>query len=312
MSKLRWGGFAAAILLACGGGSPNSELGPVQGGRVDGLVGTRTRMLQDGGLVIASEKIDDALLAAILDDPRVPQLRDLELFDNALTVAGVWTIVGHIKTSRLRWLQLSSNAIGDDGLRVIAASPRLGSVERLFLAHTGATSAGAEALAASPHATALAEVDLGYQAIGDTGARALTTLRVTTSLLLKKAEIAGEGARSLIAGGTAPRLVLDDNTLGAGALAGLSGVAPTLTSLSLARTGLGPGDAEALAALPAPALRVLSLEYCAIGDSGVFAITRAPWFHQLDALNLSYTRASVATYATLKEAWGARKGLSAG
>ncbi|MDP2313198.1 MAG: hypothetical protein Q8P41_09860 [Pseudomonadota bacterium] len=303
MTRRGLGGLVAGLLLACGGASP--------GGRVDGLVGTRARMLEDGGLVAAGEHIDDALLLAILADPRVPDLRDVELADNAITVVGVQALLDHAKTAGLRALHLGSNPLGDAGLVALAGSSRLANVERLLLGNVGATSAGVAALAGTRNASALTMVELGYQAVGDHGAVALVGLPAGT-LLLQKAGIGGVGARALLAGAAATSLTLDENPIGAGGLVGLTALAPTLMSLSLKQTALGPADAAALAALPAPALRHLSLAYADLGDDGVHAIAGAPWLGQLKSLDLTGTRASAAAYAALRAAWGERGGLSAG
>jgi hypothetical protein len=305
MTRRRLGGLLAGMLLACGGGPPPPA------SRVDGIVGTRARALRDGGLSVAGESLDDALLLAILDDPRVPELVDLELFDNALTAAGVRTLLTHAKTAQLRVLHLGSNPIGDDGVIALAESPRLTTIERLEVGATAATAAGIGALARSPHAAALRLVQVGYQPLGDPGAVALVALRAG-ALLVKQAAIGGPGARALLAGTAAGSLVLDDNPLGAGGLIGLAALAPEMTALSLQRTALGAADAAALAALPAPALRALSLTYAPLGDDGVRALLGAPWFPTLRTLDLTGTRATTAAYAAARAAWGERPGFSGG
>lgn len=310
MTRRRLGGLFAGLLLACGGGG-GSGGSAGRAARVDGLVGTRARALADGSLVMAGEDIDDALLLAILDDPRVPDLRDVELFDNALTAEGVHTLLTHPKTARPRTLHLGSNPVGDEGLVALAGSDRLASVENLYVGKVGATALGVAALARSPHATSLKLAQLGFEPLGDEGAIALVGLR-TGSLLLDEAGIGGAGARALLAGAAAPALSLNGNPVGPGGLSGLPALAPRLVSLSLKKTGLGAADAAALASAPAPALRHLSFSYAPLGDAGVRALLGAPWFAQLVSLDVTGTGASAESYAALRAAWGERKGLSAG
>ncbi|MES2643633.1 MAG: hypothetical protein V4850_29375 [Myxococcota bacterium] len=300
----------AALLLACGGGEGGGTADGVHA-RANGIVGTRTRALANGSLVAAGQDIDDALLLAILEDPRVPELRDVELFDNALSAEGVRTLLTHAKTARPRTLHLGSNPIGDEGLLALAASDRLLTVENLYVGKVGATASGMAALARSPHTASLKLVQVGFQPLGDDGATALVELR-TGAMLLDEAGIGGVGARALLAGTVAPALSLDGNSVGAGGLVGLRALAPTLVSVSLERAGLGAADAAALAGVPAPALRHLSLSYAHFGDDGVRALLAAPWFAQLASLDVTGTGASAETYAALRAAWGERPGLSAG
>ncbi len=305
--RIGWlGGLLGVLALACGRGKPSVAT------RAEAYVTTRAPQLANGSLAILGDDLGDDVLEAILADPRVPALKDLSLGRNRLTAAAVRTIAASPKSAHLRLLALDINPVGDQGLVVLSKWFGLTTLEDLMVAHTGATSVGIRALASSPHLTSLKRATFGFQNVGDDGAIALAALPVREWMHVDSGQIGPAGARALLSAGHSTSLSLNNNPIGAGGLATLPAISPTLAGLAMQQTGLGAADAMALAALAAPALRSLDLEYNDLGDAGVRALVGAPWFAQLDALDVAYTRASEATYDALRAAWGAKNGLTAG
>ncbi|HEX2569687.1 MAG TPA: hypothetical protein VH877_09025 [Polyangia bacterium] len=277
--------------------------------KVNRLVGESLKTMERGTLHLAAQSLNDEELAAILADKRVPALNTLNVQDNPLSRAAIQTMSGSSKLQGLQRLALSDCAIGDEGMTLLAQSPILRSVYFLLLAGVNASSKGVEALAASPHTGALRRLDLSGQSLGDVGASAVLRLHGLEDLTLQKIDLQGAGARTLIEGATVKVLDLDRNSLGPGALVGLRRISPSLGTITLKLTGLGPQDAAALAALPAN-LQVLDLSYCPIGDAGVRALARAPWIGQLQALDAIGSQASEPAKEALRQAYGARRGLT--
>jgi hypothetical protein len=226
--------------------------------------------------------IGEPVLLEIVDHPEVGPIEDVTVAEGQITARGVRGIMAGKNTSGLRSLHLTGNPLGEDGLRALAESPRLAQLKTLHIQDVGATAAGVQALAASPHFR-VGSVVMGFQAIGDAGAEALAAATMVDSFRLESAEIGGRGAQALIEGTHAKRLDLTKNPIH---LVGLRKISPHLLSLTLDETPLTAEDIQALAALPAPGLKSLSIAYVAMSDPVYEAILAAPWFDQLEQLML--------------------------
>jgi len=269
-------------------------------------------MLVDGRLYVGSDaEMDDAVLAALLADARLPALKELDLFGNRIGPPGVRDLMASAKTAGLTMLVLGRNPIGDDGATAIAARP-WPALRQLGLAWTGMGPRGAAALVAAPALAALQRVEIGYQALGDEAVAPFARWSELISLSAAKTGLLGPGARALMEGGSAEALDLADNLLPEGALGGLGALSPRLRTLTLKSSGLGALDAAALAAVAAPGLKNLDLSMTKLGDDGVRALARAPWLGQLDSLNVLYAGAGPAGMGALAAAWGSRPGLTPG
>ncbi len=277
----------------------------------DGLIGRALRQLGTGRLYLASDaEVDDATLAVMLADVRVTALFEVDLTNQKLGPASARLLAESPKTAGLQVLVLGQNAIADDGAEAIAGRAWSG-LGQLGLAWTQLGPRGLAALARSPGLSHLHTLEIGYQPLGDAAVAQLTALPALTSLSVSRTALAGPGARALLEVAVG-WLDLSDNPLPEGALAGLGALSPRLRSVSFKQSGLGASDAAVLAGLPAPALRSVDLSMTKLDDAGLAALARAPWLAQLEALNVSYAGGSGAGLATLREAWGARPGLSPG
>ena len=308
-------GTGAALLLVCGGliyylrEAACEKEHAMDRFKVNRLVGESQKTMERGALLLAAEDLNDEELAAILADQRVPALVDLDVQNNPLTRAAIQTMIGSPKLQGLQMLGLSDCPIGDEGMTLLAQSPILRSVDFLLLAGVNASTKGVEGLAASPYTGALRRLDLSGQPLGDSVASAVLRLHGLDDLTLQKVNLQGAGARALIEGATVKVLDLDRNALGPGALVGLRRISPSLSTITLQITGLGPQDAAALAALPAN-LKALDLSYCPIGDEGVRALARASWIGKIHALDAEGSQASEPAKEALRQAYGARPGLT--
>ena len=298
----------ALVGTACPQSSSSSGKGPDLSKRVDALIESRLPMLERQNLHLSGEKLNDAELAAILADARVPILSILDVGDNQLTAAAMGTIAKSAKTAELRWLVLSNNPIGDKGIEALASSGCLGTITFLGLVAVGATDRGARVLAGA-RLPAIETLQMGWQTLGDSGARALAGLPALKKLDLIQGQITGDGARTLLASARVEHVILAENPWGAGSLSELKALSSQLRTVDLAQTGLGATDMAALARLPL-ALENLDIAHCAVGDEGLLHLAGAPWLAKLQSLDASSTGATPATREQLHKAWGQRAGLT--
>lgn len=302
-----------AACLACSGigsapGAPAPGCGGPTVSRIDGWIDENRAALQRGALVLGSREMTDDELRALLADRRMTQLQTLTIHDNRLTADAVRAVASSPRTRGLTTLQLTRNQLGDEGLRALAGWSGAASLQALYLGANGASATGVGALARSEHLGRLEILELSHQPIGDTSAAALVKLSAG-KLHVEHAGLTGVGATRLIGGAASPRLFLDGNPVGPGGLKGLRAIAPTVSTLSLADCGLDATDARALAAVDAPALKLLVLTKNKLGDAGLDAIAKARWLPGLQALQITYAGGSPQARARLRAAWGDRPGL---
>lgn len=291
----------AAASLGC---SEPKEMGPP----VEVLAEELVRGSASGSVVLASQHVDDADLAALLADPRFPSVRTLGLNDNELSHEAVAALSASGRCADLAWLNLSRNDIGDAGILALTAGPCWPRVERLFVHGSGIGPAGAEALAEAP-GDVLHFLSAGNQALGDQGAEALAGLRGARHLELPQAEIGGAGAKALIGQTRARVLVLDGNPIGPGGLTGLRGMGAGLEELSLRDASLTLADVQALAAITPPGLKKLDVTGNPLGNDGMVALAGLPWLQQLESLKAEGSGAALDQRQVLVDAWGTRSGI---
>lgn len=100
-------------------------------------------------LVLTNQALSDDALHRITQ--RTWRVRELDLSCNALTCAGVETLVKSTWFEGLERLDLANNAIGDEGAMRLAEAPRARALRYLNLRRNQLSSQGVEALEGSPH-----------------------------------------------------------------------------------------------------------------------------------------------------------------
>jgi hypothetical protein len=256
--------------------------------------------------VMSSEGIGEPTLLRLLAHPEMRAITEIAIREQQLGVLAINAIMTAGSTEKLHSLYLAGNPLGDAGIKALAGSPRLAQIENLHLPNTGAGSEGIAALAASPHLRAK-NLFLGWQPIGDEGAIALVGAKQVKHLRLESAEVGGEGAVALIERGQFTSLSLITNPV---QLDGLSQISASIESLRLIECPLRLADIQRLAAARAPGLKALSLKWSPIEDEGLRALMNAPWFSQLESLDITANKASPAARRAFIEAYGEGRFLS--
>jgi hypothetical protein len=259
--------------------------------------------MENGVLMIPSERLLDGELAEILADPRVVNLKELNLHNNALTAESARLIADSPKLVGLEILDLSFNPIADEGVATLAGSAQLESVRIFSVARVGASGRTARALAASSQAAGVADLDLRYQQIGPDAALLIGKRQV---LRLTKTGIDGPTAVALLRAAEVQTLELSENAIGS--LTDLDAIRAAIMNLDLNHCELS--DISALAQATAPGLEALELDYNPLGDAGLGALTTARWLQQLKFLSVVGTKGSPAARQALRSAWGQRPGLT--
>ena len=198
-----------------------------------------------GALSIPQESISDEDLAAILGDPRTPELRSLELSGNQLTSTGLGHILSSPKTQALTFLNLAHNHLDDESIQALASSSRMTSIEHLLLAGNRIGPIGTTYLTKSPHLQNLRVLSLGNQGIEDGGAIALAEHDSLETLDLSQAQITASGASKLLEKSKAETLILSGNPLNRGTL-NLERFSGELTELELRDCSIGAEELDAL------------------------------------------------------------------
>ena len=240
----------------------------------------------------------DEDLAAILEPPRFPRLRELEIGnpreDQNYSLAGLNLIAGAAFAPRLEQLGIARRYFDNDLVDVIGALPRLTSLDA---EGNRLDDLGLTALAALPHrfrdldlergdfgpegiaalvdsavTEQLVRLDVGGNALGPDGFRALTRLRRLEVLELGGSP--GSEREAYCADADFARALVE------------SPLADTLTSLQLSLASLGPRGAHALAATPFRQLRRLNLYGNMIYDDGAIAVVQSPAIRNLEFLDL--------------------------
>ena len=254
-------------------------------------------------------EIDEATLLGLLDHPAVPALRTIRLSSNGLGASACEALGCHPKTAKVQRLVLADNPVQDGGLAAIAGSPMAKHLRELDVSGVQATASGIQRLLGST--PGLLRLVSGRQRLGDGVVRAIVALPELAFAQLDDAAIEPAGAGMLLESGL-QSLGLSNNLLGVGGLGSRTSVGDRLVTLDLSTTGLGPVDAQALAAVRAPSLANLHLARCPIGDAGVLILAGSSLLHQLEQLDLAGVNVSGEARERMQEAWGERPGLSWG
>ncbi|HLL24023.1 MAG TPA: hypothetical protein VK427_17945, partial [Kofleriaceae bacterium] len=235
-----------------------------------------------------------AELVPALDALALPALRHLACVQNAVVPAIAEAFAG-APLPELRSLDLSDNALADDGLVALARTTGLPKLEMLRIKNTGVGSRGLAALGASPLGARLRAIDLARNEIDDPGVAALLAndLRALDALDLAGSALTARGVRTLVESPLAARLKhLTITGLGAGALDVL--FAAHLPELRSLVADCFDDDAARLLARARglPALHSIVFTARALTDAGARALAGAPglthvlWL-ELDALAVS-------------------------
>lgn len=278
----------------------------ITSGGVEALAGSRhltclaTLALAGNGL---GRRGAEALAASDLP------LTSLDLGDNDIQAEGAAALASSPALGGLLRLDLRGNALGSDGAGAIAVSRTLVALESLDLGHNSIGPSGAAALALAPHVGSLRTLSLAQNSLGLRGLELLLSSNRFGSLEaldLSSNDFGAQGAMALASSPFARRLkVLDvsDNRLGDAGLAALlgapalsrlralraaqndltsagimllGGAPPELEELDISRNELGEAGGTALASsLPKLGLKVLSVDGCRLGGSGLARILDA-------------------------------------
>lgn len=242
-------------------------------------------------------QLDDAALSRLLDAAAFAQVTQLDLRDNRLSDRAAAALAAslhalHPSTARLTSLDLRGNPIGRAGLdalqRALASRPELS-------VRLGAGCLDAKGLRRwlSLSCRAPATLDLSRQQLPADAIDALIARAAPHHI--KHLDLSATGARALtlrawlrapwVAAGV-EHLALRSNGLSAGTL-WPSATLTALRALDVSCNPLRRGGAEALAQWSLPALRSLCVARTQLGDDGARALRRAPWWGQLQSLDLS-------------------------
>jgi hypothetical protein len=300
-------GFGLLLGLSCQITDPAAQPPPEQSQVFDSTAAQFDEYMAGSTIsVMSSEGIGEPTLLRLLAHPEMRAITEITIREQQLGVLAVKAILTASSTGGLHSLDLSGNPLGDAGIKALAGAPRLAQIETLQLHNTKAGSEGIAALATSPRLRAK-NLFLGWQPVGDEGAIALAGAKQVKHLRLESAEVGGEGAVALIERGQFTALSLITNPV---QLDGLSQISASIESLSLIECPLRLTDIQRLAAAPAPGLKELSLKWSPIEDEGLRALMNAPWFAQLESLDISANKASPAARRAFIEAYGEGRFLS--
>lgn len=240
-----------------------------------------TRMAGFGALLLGGTGLSEleslTLVSCELEDadvgrlPRLRRLEDLDLRKSALGPGAA----GVLAELRLRSLRLSDTSLGDEGARTLA---RIASLVALDLSSSQIGNDGVASLATLP----LASLTLEDGLFDEVGVEALA--RGPIAATIRRLSLGRRGDRKL--GPEAPRR--------------LTGM-PLLWELDL--RGCAMSSATLVALLDAlPALRVLRLAECALGDEGLATLVAHPRFAELETLDLEANGLTAAAGAILARA----------
>jgi uncharacterized protein (TIGR02996 family) len=274
---------------------------------------------------------------ALANSDNFRNLRDLELYANNLGDAGAQWLAGgsfpslerlglgynrigttglhalsHAKGfPRLTNLDVRANGFGDPGCEILARSPLAPQLRKLQIDTNRLTHRGVILLASAPFAE-LEELSLEGQdqcpnSIGPEGAAILANSPYTKhihTLQLKQTELGDAGLFALADG---PGLIglrtldVERNGITAdGVRVFKSEKFAGLRKLVLQENAIDAAGCEWLAGAAFRELRFLDVEECEIGDDGLRALLRAPWFSGLLSLRLydnDITDASASEFA---------------
>lgn len=312
-------GVLFVVSCACGGDEPAvratedvgqafDEAGQGEGVGSGGQAVVKS-LIFSGTLSGIGKGLSDQALAAQLKGAEPGSVHTVSLTRNMIGAEGVREILRSPATSQMRQLMLNSNPIGDEGLKALSRSPRLGALKRLQLIDVEAGAEGVSALARSEHIEGLELLMLSLNDIGDEGAASLAAMSGVASLHLEGVGLSGSGARALLEGASVHTLNVRRNALDAGSLGALSGLSPSLREVNLSHCDLSSADLQRLAAVEAPGLRSLVVDYNGWDDAAVRAFAAAPWLKQLELLQVGAHKASPDARRALRSAWGERPGL---
>lgn len=262
-----------------------------------------------GSLSVPGESISDEDLAAILSDPRTPDLTSLELSDNQLGKTGLEHILRSEKTESLRFLNLANNRLDDESIRLLAESPKMATVEYLLLAGNRLSKESARSLSESPHLARLRTLSIGGQDLGEESAVHLSTLGPLQTLDLSSAGLTATGASLLLEKTQAQELLLAKNPLSKGDFSFLK-FSDHLIHLDLRGCGLSDRQFNSLRDVtPGAALETMNLSQNPMKDSGVAALGAVKWLTALKKLEAYESQSSLEARTALRESWGQRGGL---
>jgi uncharacterized protein (TIGR02996 family) len=232
--------------------------------------------------------IDDAGLEHLA--PLFPQLQDLNLSGNPLSMTAVQNLLGDRRLSRLTALSMKWLAPGSDGATEIAESLQLPALARLDLGSSRYSDRDLRRMAGNATFAKLKELRLEHNELSGVGAvEALAPLTQLEVLDLSTNTIGVDGLVALVKSGFPLRaLRLYQCAIGAveaGVLA--RGAFPKLAALDLGYGSLGPTGMAALARTTWP-LEKLELWANKILDEGAAELAHAPWTRTLRELVIGY------------------------
>ena len=211
----------------------------------------------------------------------------------------------------LRHLNLADNPIGDAGVEWLAQAKHLAPLNELNLSDADVNEAGAEALAGAHHLTALTHLDLGGSRLQLAGARAIAGaqhLRTLEHLNLARAALGVGGAEAIVLAQQfkSLRYLSFQCCYTGNALAQAVAEAKHLSlhTLILLDNSIDHEGARALAgARHLSSLQDLTIGHNPLGDAGVEALARSPYFRQLKHLELMTTPSRGRGRRSARKSW---------
>jgi uncharacterized protein (TIGR02996 family) len=219
---------------------------------------------------------------ALANAASLRRLEHLDVHNHAIYDEGAAALLRSKNLATLTHLDLGHNGLTDETANVLAAVSHLGLVS-LELMSNSLTSDGVAALAGAAHLGALEHLSLPDNRMGNAGATHLVTARFAGRL--RKLHVADCGlddqGTAVVFGGAWPNLTdlgVTSNVVGgraASALVDNSSLA-RLSTLSVARCGIGRPVAAILGRASLPALRTLRAGYNPLGPEGVRPLLAGP------------------------------------
>jgi Leucine-rich repeat (LRR) protein len=265
---------------------------------LNALLGARLPCLTS--LDLQRNLLDDTGAVLLADAPLLGQLRQLNLGNNDIGVAGIRTLARSPHAADLTTLQLGpGRGLGDGAAEALAESPYLRRLAHLDLSLWGGehlTAAGLGRLAGSPNFESLETLSLNSQSlIRSDGVRALCASPRPSRLTALSLRYCGVGDEGLVALANCPglghlrSLNLATNAFRLGGIEALasSRCLGALRTLDLSSNRFGDVGAVALASSAGlTRLHHLTLTGCNIGAAGTAALAAAPHLPELRSLDL--------------------------
>jgi hypothetical protein len=160
---------------------------------------------------VGAPPFPDDWIVRLAQTPALAQVRELDVGQTDMTLAGLRALLASPYLTELRQLRVSFCEVGDEGAELVAGCAKLAGLLSLKMSFCSVGDAGVQALASSPYLTGLRVLKLwgdgdrttgrrGERSISDDGARAIAgsaNFRNLVALRVRENSIGDEGAVAL-------------------------------------------------------------------------------------------------------------------